>query len=566
MVLKHHPNALKRGPNTLKTARNNASFRENEAIFSRKCFADTELSLCHRHVIGKPCGSNHLRTIMSFDPCQSIHKNFSDLEMRPTHRSGKNSACYTRLNNTARDDREPVLTHSLSSVVLSPSCSPVTRLPMTRFAYSLLVAFGLSAQALAQPVNLTEKVAIGDRAKYTIELDLKGNLLVVQEGAKQPVRLEAKARLAFAERVVAVADGLASTSARSYSEAVASAVVAGEKSDRKLPAERRVIVARRKADGLVCFSPTEALTRDDLDLVTEHFNPQCLPGLLPGKIVNVGDTWTPGDNAVQAACLFHGVLKNALIGKLIGMKDGVATFTIEGVAEGIENGAKVALTISATGTFDVAASRVVSLDWKQKDEREQGAVNPASQVEATVTLKRESLEELPKELSDEALGKLPDGDVPPKLTLLRHSDQKGRYHITHARDWYLTGQTDTHTMLRLVEKGEFVAQATVMAWRKVDAGKHSPAEEFKKAVAIAPGWEPGKTITEGELPAGEGRWLFRLTVEGKIDGQPVVQTFYLLAGPQGDQVAVAVVAKPDKLRVVGTRDADLVKAIEFGRK
>ena len=66
--------------------------------------------------------------------------------------------------------------------------------------------------------------------------------------------------------------------------------------------------------------------------------------------------------------------------------------------------------------------------------------------------------------------------------------------------------------------------------------------------------------------AGEGRWLFRTTVEGKIDDQPAIQTFYLLAGPQGDQVAVTVVVRPDKVRAVASRDLELVKAIEFGKK
>jgi hypothetical protein len=425
---------------------------------------------------------------------------------------------------------------------------------------------GIGSPALAQPVNLVETVAVGDRAGYTLELELKGNLLVAQEGMKQPVRLEAMARHVFAERVLAVKDGLASTSARLYTEAAASAVIAGEKSNRTLPAGHRLIIARRGADGLICFALAGPLTRDELDLVTEHFNPQCLPGLLPGKVVTIGDTWTLNDNAVQAACLFHGVLKNSLTGKLTAVKDGIATFTIDGTAEGIENGAKVVLAITATGTFDITTTRVTGLTWKQKDQREQGAVNPASEVEVEVKLKRTALETLPKELADDVVAKLPDGSPSPKSTDLRLSDPKGRYHVTYARGWYVTGQTDTHLVLRLVERGEFVAQATVTAWRKVDSGKHSTVEEFRKAVADAPGWVAGKTVSEGELSAGDGRWLYRTIVEGKIDDQPAVQTFFLLAGPQGDQVAVTVVAKPDKLKLVGSRDVELVRGIEFGKK
>jgi hypothetical protein len=164
------------------------------------------------------------------------------------------------------------------------------------------------------------------------------------------------------------------------------------------------------------------------------------------------------------------------------------------------------------------------------------------------------------------VAKLPRGDVPDTFTALHFVDAKGRYALHHARAWYVTGQTDTHLVLRLVERGEFVAQATITVWRKVDPGKHSTIDEFRKAVGQSPGWVAGKTVTDGELPTGEGRWLYRTMVDGKIDDQPAVQTFYLLAGPRGDQVAVTVVTRPDKAKVVGTRDLDLVKAIELGKK
>jgi hypothetical protein len=436
---------------------------------------------------------------------------------------------------------------------------------MTRSA-AIIALILVAGPVSAQPVNLAEKVAAGDRAKFAIELDLKGEMILVQEGQKESIPLTAKARHTFAERVLAVADGLAHSTARHYAEAAASAVVGGERSNRALPADRRLVVARRNPDGLLCFSPAGPLSRDEVDLVTQHFNPQCLAGLLPGKAVNVGDTWTVTDSATQAACLFDAVVKAKLTGQLTAVKDGVAAFSIEGTAEGIESGAKIQLTVTATGTFDATAGRITALAWKQKDEREQGPVSPASKVEATVALKREALAELPKELSDEALAKVPDGDVPRAMTEVRYADPRGRYSIVHPRGWHVTGQTDTHLVLRLVDRGEFVAQATVSAWQKVEPGKHTAADEFKKAVADAPGWKQEKVAADGEVQVGAGRWLYRLTAEGKMDSRPVVQSFYLLAGPQGDQVAVTVATQPEKLKALAARDAALVQAIEFPKK
>jgi hypothetical protein len=308
------------------------------------------------------------------------------------------------------------------------------------------------------------------------------------------------------------------------------------------------------------------VTRDELDLVSEHFNPQCLAGLLPGKAVNVGDTWAVTPAAAQAAGQFDGLIKHTLTGKLTAVADGKATFTIEGTAEGIEHGAKVTLTITATGTFDLAAKSIVALSWKQKDDREQGPVAPASQVEATVALKRQPLAEAPKELADAALVNVPKTEIPAAMTFLRHTDPKGNYSLVYPRDWHITGQTDQHLILRLLEKGEFIAQATVVTWKKEAAGKHTSPDDFKKAVSSAPGWTATRVLEDTETTAPDGRWLYRIVAEGKMEDLPVVQSFHLLAGPQGDQTALTFAMKPEKVKAVGTRDRELVQAIVFPAK
>jgi hypothetical protein len=190
-------------------------------------------------------------------------------------------------------------------------------------------------------------------------------------------------------------------------------------------------------------------------------------------------------------------------------------------------------------------------------------VTPASVVEVVVSLRREPLAAKVQALADEVVATVPRGEVPPELAGLRYTDPKGRYSLTYPRDWHITGQTDTHLVMRLLDQGEYQAQATISVWRKVPPGGQTPAEDFKRAIANAPGWTATKVLADGEVPAGPGRRLYRLTAEGKIDELPVVQTFYLLSGPQGDQVAVTVTVRPDKLKLLGRRDLDLVRAIDF---
>jgi hypothetical protein len=158
---------------------------------------------------------------------------------------------------------------------------------------------------------------------------------------------------------------------------------------------------------------------------------------------------------------------------------------------------------------------------------------------------------------------VPKGAVPASLTALKYADPKGRYSLVYPRDWHITGQTDQHLILRLLDRGEFVAQAAVVAWKKADAGKHTPADEFKKAVNGTPGWAASRLLEDAETASPDGRWLYRIVAEGKMDDLPVVQSFHLLAGPQGDQAAVTFAMKPDKVKAVGTRDRELVNALAF---
>jgi hypothetical protein len=117
--------------------------------------------------------------------------------------------------------------------------------------------------------------------------------------------------------------------------------------------------------------------------------------------------------------------------------------------------------------------------------------------------------------------------------------------------------------LRLLDRGEFAAQATITNWKKVDPGQHTEPDEFKKVLQQLPNWEPEQIDADGIVPANEGHWLYRVAARGLQDGQPVVQTFYLLAGPGGDQAAVTILMRPEKIARVGTRDLALVKALTF---
>src|SRR5436305_445762 len=122
-----------------------------------------------------------------------------------------------------------------------------------RAAATLLTLLALHAHSAAQTVKLAEAPTPGECAKYTVKLVLAGQMTVTQEGGKQPIKLEARGGHAFTERTLLVDGGLPSKSARHYGSAGAVAVIAGDRIDRSLSADRTLVVAQRSSDGLFCY-------------------------------------------------------------------------------------------------------------------------------------------------------------------------------------------------------------------------------------------------------------------------------------------------------------------------
>jgi hypothetical protein len=435
-----------------------------------------------------------------------------------------------------------------------------------RSAAVLVLAMLIAGPAHAQTCPLTESPQANESFALHLSLTLAGEMTVHQEGQTVKLKIAAQAEHGFRERVLAVQkDGpLVTKAARYYDDARAAITVDGATSQRTLRADRRLIVAQRPQDALLCYCPQGSLTREEMETVSEHFDTLALAGLLPGKDVAVGDTWKVGNPAAQALCLFDGLVENDLTGKLTEVRNGEALIAIAGIARGIELGAQAKVAVTATAKFDLSRKRLTALEWKQKDDRDQGPASPAITVETTTTVTRKPIEE-PKELTDVALAGVPQGfDVPAPLTLVSIRDVKERFNLNAGRDWQVVSQTDSRLVLRLLDRGDFVAQATVTPWAKADAGQHLDAKEFREQMLASPGWQAEDVLQEGDLPNQPvGRYVYRLTARGEMDAVKVVQCFYLVASPKGEQVVVAFTLKLTQVNKLGARDMVLVDGLEL---
>jgi hypothetical protein len=424
----------------------------------------------------------------------------------------------------------------------------------------------LAAQVAWAQTPLSEKPAAGDACRYRLEMKLQGERRFRQDDEEVKQALSATATHQFVERVLAVgANGLIERAARHYDQARVVITVGDRPFETVLGSQRRLIVAQRHKDDLICYAPNGSLTREELDVTADHLDTLTVSGLLPGKAVASGESWKPGNATMQALCAFDGLISHDVTGKLVSASGGLANLSFTGTAQGIELGALVKRTITATGQFDLKAQRLTRLDWKQRDEREAGPISPASTIETTWSLERQPLASLPKEVSDVALVQVPEGSGPPAARFLNlvHADAKGRYRLAYPRDWQIVGQTENHLILRLLDRGDFVAQATCAWLTPAGPGKHMSVEEFKQLVNDMPGWEAEQLRDDGEVQSGKDQWIYRLSGVGDLDGLRVLQVFYLVAGKGGQQLAIHFTLRPALADKLGSKDLDLINGLEL---
>jgi hypothetical protein len=430
----------------------------------------------------------------------------------------------------------------------------------------LVIVLVAARPGWAQTYTLTETVQPDDCFHIRLAMQLTGEWHVQRDDSAVPIRITAAANHEFPERVLIVGPkGWPVKTARHYETAEAVITAGrGEPSKRTLRPECRLIVAQMHKDTCLNYCPACSLTREELETL-EHLDTLHVTGLLPNKEVKIQESWKVPDAVAQALCSFDGLIQHDLACKLEAVQGDEARIAVSGSASGITLGAMAKLTISATCGYNLKSRRVTALEWKQKDVREQGPASPAAAIEAAWTMNRTYLEAEPPKLSNVALikGKVELGSEPPPEDQLQlcHSDPKGRFLLTYERDWQLASQTEEHLIMRLMERGDWVAQATITPWTRYEPGKHMSAENFKEAIADMPGWDADEIRDDGELQQDEGRWVYRVSALGEMDGLKVLQNFYLIAGPDGNQVVVSVTLREAQAQKLGTRDLKLVDGV-----
>jgi hypothetical protein len=434
-------------------------------------------------------------------------------------------------------------------------------------ANALFCVVVLSTMAADAPVSLRPVDTVGETARVVVSL--KGSGLFKPADAKEtgpaakPLALKVETRVEFIEKILELGtDKTASRVVRRVERAAA--VINGEvrPSASALRPDVAVLVAELRGGQAVVVSPGGPLTRAELELVQGPGDPLALTALLPAAAVAKGDSWGVGSDAARSLSGYDSLDDNALKATLDSVDDAKAIIRLKGAVRGSTLGSQGTITFDGKFTFDRKAQRVESLEVERAEVRQPGPVEAGLDVKSTLSVNRTAAD-LPAELSDAALKDVPL-EIKPDRELLLFRSPDGKYSMVHDRNWHIYWDGDRQSVLKRLVKGQVVAHCNLTAGPNAGKGRHQDPAQLREDIRKAAGSRFVKILGEGTVDGpAEAGYRYKITVQGRDGDLVLLWYYYLLAGPEGDQILAVFTLGLDQQDAFGDQDLRLIGTFEW---
>ena len=434
-----------------------------------------------------------------------------------------------------------------------------------------VVAFvALAVVALCEPLaaetrtwSLRPERSLMTVNRVASSVEVGGDLTIVKENKVNPLKLEVVANLDYDERVFDAqnADQGPWHSIRHYRRADAAIRIANDVIKPTLTSNRRLVGVKVEGANVTMFCPDGQLSRDELDLVDLQGNSLLLDRLLPLEPVSIGDTWEHSDDLVAALLRLDATSSCDVAGKLVSVKDRVALVETAGRVSGAASGVSTEIQLKAKCQFNLDTKRIVWFGLLIQEKRSVGHVGPGLDVVARIQMTISQVDDS-QELSNQALQGVtltPDE----KLTRLSYESAAGGWQFANDRRWFITSDEADKAVLRMIDRGELVAQCNVSSLPVVDAGKLIGLTKFQEDIKRGLGESFGQFVSAAERPNEADYRVLHVIVDGEASEVPIRWIYHLLADAQGRQVVFVFIVEGDLIERFGRADEDLIKTVRL---
>jgi hypothetical protein len=381
------------------------------------------------------------------------------------------------------------------------------------------------------------------------------------QSKRTPVNL--KCDLQYDEKTLEMpgSDGGRWRSVRSYDKIEVTAKIGDDELHPTLRPERRLVACAVELPNVTVFAPRGPLTMDELEIADLLGNSLIVETLLPNGPIKPDHSWELDADALAALLGLDKVTDSSVACTVTAITPTVVRFDIVGKATGQRNDIVSQVNITGKYRFDLRLKRI---DWLGLLVEERRAIS-AVEVGFDVTLQLD-LRILPQpgaeSLGDDALKGLtlePNGE----LMRLAHVANDRTWQLLHDRHWFVVNYHHDMATLRLIDRGEFVAQCVFSPLPNRPRDQLPTLADFQEDVRKALDKRFGAFISAAEKTNAANCRVFRIAARGGDADAPAQWRYYHIASPEGRQMVVAFTVEEKLAERLDKFDDELIAGFTF---
>jgi hypothetical protein len=432
------------------------------------------------------------------------------------------------------------------------------RLQLTALWLLLLVGPRTPALAAAAPSELPH--VAGSLTQVRAKLEVGGDLLIPAQAEPTKLPMSVVANFDYIER--RIDDGSQPDQRRSlrhYRGAKAAIKIGKQASESSLAKEHALVRVALASSTASLAAARGNFTRDELDLVDVPGNTLLLDLLLDGVELKQGAKWRPKELVLTRLAGIDAIRSSEIENRITSLNGEVGEVIFEGKIIGEVADALTEIELKGKMHFDVRLRRPFALVMLIKEVRKPAAAGPGLDVTARLQLQIEPIDECPQ-LADSVLADIElagDGAAAP----LEHRPASKTFRLLYDPRWRITRDDADAVAMRLIDRGDLVAQCNVSVLSKVKLTEPITLESFQKEVQQSLGKNFGAFESAAERKHAAGYRMLHAAAHGAVSDLPIVWHYYLLIDEHGRRAALSFTMEARLLERFG--DAERLILDEF---
>ncbi|HJS08465.1 MAG TPA: hypothetical protein VJ809_12425 [Pirellulales bacterium] len=413
-------------------------------------------------------------------------------------------------------------------------CSTAVRMTIRLSLFLAAIATAIGGVCAQQASASSPPFLTRIKAKF----EVGGDLRMAADAKPATLPMSVVARFEYSER--RIDDGSLPGEKRSlryYTDAEAAIKVEKHASISKLPTEKRLIRSAVTQKRASLGAARGQLTREERDLLDLPFNTLLLNDLLPSAASQKGSRAKPSEGLLAMLLGLDAVSRSDVETVLTAVTAEVGEIAIEGAVDGVVGGQATEIELKGKLHFDMNHRQAFALAMLIKEKRSAGPVAPGLDVVARLELEIAPVAEVPQ-LSDKALAEVElatTGDEPP----LAYHSAEGKFSFVYDPRWRITREQAESVVMRLVDRGDLVAQCNVSVLPKLNPQQVFTLEQFQKEVQQSLGKNFRQFEQAAEQKSATGLRMLQVVALGAVAEVPITWHYYLLINEAGQRAAIS---------------------------